>query len=123
MSENSNITSNPPFGKANLTVTQPETESQDDLTWNNTSKKWEGSLFDIAISSDPTNYTAVIYHAGTTTLLATGEYANSTSIGNNTNILFVEFVDNGDGASLWTIESGAQGDPHIKPLFGKDYTM
>lgn len=120
MSSNS-ITDNPPFGKTNITITEPGTESQDDLTWNNTTKKWEGSLFDIAITVGSTSYTAAVNYAGTTTLLAAGEYGSSTSIDNGTNIMFVEFVDsNGD---LWIMESGATGDPHIKPLFGKDYTI
>ena len=122
MSSNS-ITDNPPFGKRNVTITQPGTESQDDLTWNNTTKKWEGSLFDIAITVGSTSYTAVVYYAQGTTLLAEGEYGSSSSIDKGTNIMFVEFVDSGDGSSLWTIESGATGDPHIKPLFGKDYTI
>ena len=121
----SSITDNPPFGYTDLSVTQPGTESQDNLTWNNTSKRWEGSLFDIALTIGPANYTAKIYYTGGNTLLATGEYGSSTSIGNDTNVLYVEFVDDGDGSSLWIVEevSGAAGDPHIKPFFGKDYTI
>jgi len=121
----SSITDNPPFGYTALQVTDPGGVNIDELTWNNATKKWVGTVFDIAISYDSANYTAKIYYTGGTTLQATGEYGSSTSIGNATDILYVEFVDAGDGSSQWLVEeiAGAAGDPHIKPFFGKDYTI
>lgn len=121
----SSITDDPPFGHTVLQVSDPGLNNIDELTWNNTQKRWEGTVFDIVITVGPDNYTAVINDAGSTNARATGEYASSISINNATDILYVTFRDLTVSQDTWLVEeiTGAEGDPHIKPLFGKDYTI
>jgi len=129
----SNMTDNPPWGYSSIIITKPVEQGEDMffVDWDNTNSKWTdgGSTHELRINKSPTTstYTATINHIGTGNVVATGYSSCGTTISDGVSITSfgIEWRDAGDASQLWSVEdnSGAAGDPHIKPFFGKDYTI
>lgn len=125
-----NMTDNPPWGLSSIIIMQPGTENLYSVDWDNTNSKWtdSNSSYELIITRDAGNneYTATInYNNGG--VVATAYQTSGLKINSGTPITSngVEFRDAGDPLDLWTItdNSGAAGDPHITPFFGKPYTI
>ena len=91
------------------------------VTWNSTNNRWEGSVRYITlglVSSGKrwqirqfSNGAAVAF-GGTFSGGANSELSNSPADSTY-----------GNGYSVTEASAGAQGDPHIEPLFGQEYTI
>ena len=96
--------------------------NSDTLTWDNATSRWQGTvLYIIRVSTSKFMSQWVI--RGATTLYSSSVQFSTQWTSNTYNSPTSSSLT---WSNNWTVSepsAGAQGDPHIKPFFGKDYTI
>lgn len=99
-------------------------DAVDTIAWNQSNNRWEGTtyyLYRQGLSATLARW--AIRLISNTNAVAYGDatfHPDNTSENNPADETYDSLTD------TWTISEisgGAQGDPHIKPLFGKNYTI
>ena len=129
----SNMTDNPPWGISSIIITKPPEQGEDMFTvdWDNTNSKWtdSNSSYELIITRDAGNsqYTATINYTNSSVVAKGHSTGGTLTISDGTPItsLGITWIDESDPDHFWSVDdnSGAAGDPHIKPFFGKNYTI
>lgn len=109
------------YGHSTQFTVKKNGSTEDTITWNQTNNRWEGSslFLLLTIVSDGKRWQIQEFDGALNgSIVAVG---NTFTNGETNNSPADSTYNN--GYSVTEVSAGAQGDPHIDPLFGNKYTI
>jgi len=109
------------YGHSTQLIVKKNGNTQDTITWHQTNNRWQGSshfLLLTIVSGGKRWQIQELSGQLNGPIVAVGNiFTNGEANNSPVNSTYT------NGWSVTEPSAGAQGDPHIKPLFGKDYTI